>query len=116
MTTFTLYSDMTYEANLNGYISHLFFTIPWLLFLWITRSEETPLLWRGFVLLYIFFSFLQLRYTEFMVRACDCLYPFTIVAMTDVLYRRKYIRDYFIKLAISLCIMIDVGQRIYCNF
>lgn len=112
MSVFLIYSDKTFESNFNGYIAHLFFTIPWLFFLWITKDEKF-VVWRGFLLLYILFTFLQLRYTLFMIRACDCLYPFTIVAIADAIQRRKYIHDKLIRLFIPIFILIVVSNRTY---
>lgn len=115
LSAFEIYSDNTYEANLNGYIGHTFFMLPWFLFLWLTKDENNCL-WRGFLILYIFFSYQQLRYAVFMNRACDCLYPFTIVAICYVLQKQKKLHDVILRICIISCVIIVLSRRMYAVF
>lgn len=110
--TFAYYADMSFKANINAYLGLTLFMIPWLFFLWLTRKERM-VLWRGFILLFIFFSYQQLRYLEFMVRACDFLYPFTVVAIVDSLSRTQHMKDKVMRWLVIVSVMITLGHRTY---
>lgn len=105
-----LYSHETIDSNLFGYISHSLSLMPWFYFLWLSKDDK-KLYWRGFIILFIFFSFQQLRYMVFMNRACDMLYIFTIVAIVDSLTRVKYHQKNR-KLLLMISVFIVVGLRI----
>ena len=109
---FASYSQVTIESNINGYIAQIFFTVPWLYFLWLSRKEKY-VYWRGFVILYIFFTFQQLRYMVFMNRACDMLYPFLIIAIVDSIRNIKYVKSSSVRMLCFISIFVVVSLRIY---
>lgn len=111
LATFLLYSDTNFQANLNGFIGQTIILSPWFFLLWLSRKEQN-LFWRGFIILFIFFGYQQLKYLEFMKRACDFLYPFTILALAYGLRRFKYTRNDLIKVGIALSTLIAVYVRI----
>lgn len=109
---FAIYSQETIESNMNGYIAQIFFIVPWFYFLWLSRKEK-QVYWRGFVILYIFFTFQQLRYMVFMNRACDMLYPFLIIAIVDSLRSIKYTKGLSVRMWCYISIFVVVFLRIY---
>lgn len=109
---FAIYSQKTIESNMNGYIVQILFVVPWLYFLWLSRKEK-QVYWRGFVILYIFFTFQQLKYMVFMNRACDMLYPFLIIAIVDSLRNIKYTKGLSVRIWCYISIFVVVSLRIY---
>ncbi|MCM1368811.1 MAG: EpsG family protein [Candidatus Amulumruptor caecigallinarius] len=112
LSTLENYTEMTNQANVNGFIAQTFYMMPWFLFLWLSKNHRN-LYWRGFIILFIFFSYQQLRYLEVMVRACDFLYPFTIVAMCYGCRVLKRNVDFLMKSAIVVCLCIAISVRLY---
>lgn len=108
---FAIYSQETIDSNMNGYIVQIFFIMPWFFFLWLSRKEQN-VFWRGFIILYIFFAFQQLRYMVFMERACDMLYPLVIVAIVDSIKRVRTSRNAIHKMGMVVSIIIVIGLRI----
>lgn len=111
LSTFLLYSDASFNANLNGYIGQTIILMPWFFLLWISRNEK-DLFWRGFIILFVFFGFQQLKYLEFMKRACDFLYPFTIVALVYGINYCNRSKSRLVKICIGISVLITVGVRL----
>lgn len=109
---FALYSQNTVESNMNGYLAQIFFMMPWFYLLWLSR-EDKYVSWRGFLILYVFFTFQQLKYMVFMNRACDALYPFLIVAIVDSIKKIKRTKNGIIKTVFYLSLLIIISQRLY---
>lgn len=121
VTTFQVYSNLTFQPNLNGYIMQVIVSIPWLFFLWLSRNEDWKLdkeriIWRGFIILYVFVTMQELKYQEFMHRACDALYPFTILAIMYALDKRRRLRSSVMRFAIIASVVLVVGVRSYRVF
>lgn len=109
---FAIYSQNTVESNLNGYLAQIFFLMPWLFLLWLSRNEKY-ISWRGFLILYVFFTFQQLKYMVFMNRACDALYPFLIIAIVDSMKWIGRTKNDIIRLLFYLSLLVVISQRLY---
>lgn len=109
---FALYSQNTVESNLNGYLAQIFFLMPWLFLLWLSRNEKY-ISWRGFLILYVFFTFQQLKYMVFMNRACDALYPFLIIAIVDSMKWIRRTKNDIIRLLFYLSLLVVISHRLY---
>ena len=109
---FELYSQETVSSNTNGYIAQILLLLPWLYMLWLSRNDN-QVYWRGFIILYIFFTFQQLRYMVFMNRACDMLYPFLIVAIVDTMRRVSISKNTIIHICFKMALFIVVTTRVY---
>lgn len=109
---FAIYSQETVTSNMNGYIAQVFFIMPWFYLLWLSRKDK-DVYWRGFIILYIFLTFQQLRYMVFMNRACDMLYPFLIIAIVDSIRRIRQTRNTIIRIGFYLSVFIIISLRVY---